>query len=186
MIELKNPKERNIFFSGGVNEDSMKEISEKIIEINEDDEMMKKAYALYNLTYNPKPIKIYIDSPGGTVYNMFGTVSIIEKSKTPVHTYCTGSAMSCGFVLLIAGHKRFCYEHGTVLYHQVSLGPHGKLKDVDEEVLEAKRLQKKIDDLTLRRTKITKKQLKKAYKQKTDWFIPAEEAKELGIVDKII
>ena len=186
MIELKNPMERNIFFSGGVDAESMKTISEKIITVNEDDEMMKKVYELYNLKYKPKPIKIYIDSPGGFVYNAFGTVSIIEKSKTPVYTICTGRAMSCGFMLLVAGHKRFCYEHGTVLYHQVGLGANGKLKDVDESIIEGKRLQKMIEDLTLRTTKITKKRLKKVYKEKTDWFITSSEAKELGIIDEII
>jgi len=186
MIELKNPMARNIFFSGGVDTESMKTISEKIITINEDDKIMKKVYKLYNLKYTPKPIKIYIDSPGGAVYDAFGTISIIESSKTPVYTYCTGKAMSCGFMLLISGHKRFCYKHGTVLYHQVALGANGKLKDADERVDEAKRLQKKIEDLTLRKTKVPKKQLKKTYKEKTDWYIPSHEAKKLGIVDKII
>jgi len=186
MIEIKNPMERNIFFSGGVESESMKIISEKIITINDDDKMMKKVYALHNLKYKPKPIKIFIDSPGGLVYDAFGTISIIEKSKTPVYTYCTGKAMSCGFMLLIAGHKRFCYEHGTVLYHQIAIGASGKIKDAEERLVEGNRLQKNIEELTLRKTNISKKQLKKNYKEKIDWYITPQEALKLKIVDKII
>ena len=49
-----------------------------------------------------------------------------------------------------------------------------------------KRLQKWIEDLTVRRTSIKKARLKEVYKEKIDWYIPAEEALELGVIDEIL
>ena len=63
-------------------------------------------------------IKIYIDSYGGQVYQCFGLIGVME-SKTEIHTVCS-AAMSCGFIILINGHKRFAYRHATPLYHRVS------------------------------------------------------------------
>ena len=94
--------------------------------------------------------------------------------------------MSAGFILLISGHKRFCYEHGTPLYHQVSSGIFGKIQDMEEYVEETKRLQTKLEEITIRKTKISKSKLEKYKKRKIDWYMSAEKAKELGVVDEII
>jgi len=110
----------------------------------------------------------------------------MEKSVTPIHTLAVGAAMSCGFMILISGHKRFGYRHSTPLYHQVSTGFWGKVKDMEESLEETKRLQKKIEDITLEKTSISKKRLKEVLKNKIDWFMTAEEALQLGVIDEIL
>ena len=72
------------------------------------------------------------------------------------------------------------------MYHQVSSGVHGKAKDIEEEVIEVRRLQKMIEDITLESTNISKKKLKEVYDGKVDWFIGSKEAKELGVIDQIL
>lgn len=183
---LPLPKERNLYFQKQVDQASIGELTQKIIEINDDDKKLKKLYEVYDLSYEPKPIKIYIDSYGGYVYQCFGLLSVMEKSKTPIHTIVTGCAMSCGFMMLISGHKRFAYKLSTPLYHQVSGGAVGKVKDMEEELFEAQRLQAMLEEITLEKTKISKKKLKEIYEGKKDWFMTAKEAKELGVVDEII
>ena len=183
---LPLPKERNLYFQKQVDQASIGELTQKIIEINDDDKKLKKLYEVYDLSYEPKPIKIYIDSYGGYVYQCFGLLSVMEKSKTPIHTIVTGCAMSCGFMMLISGHKRFAYKLSTPLYHQVSGGAVGKEKDMEEELFEAQRLQTMLEEITLEKTKISKKKLKEIYDGKKDWFMTAKEAKELGVVDEII
>ena len=89
-------------------------------------------------------------------------------------------------MILISGHKRFGYPHSTPLYHQVSSGFYGKIKDMEEHLEESKRLQKKIEDLTLDRTNISKKKLDEILKNKVDWYMSAEEALSLGVIDGII
>ena len=135
-------------------------------------------------TYRSKPINIYIDSYGGYIYQCLGLLSVMNKSKTPIHTYVTGAAMSCGFMILIHGHKRFGYELSTPLYHQPSGGAWGTSKDIEESAKEIRRLRKIFEKLTVSRTNITKKKLRKIYKNKKDWFMTAEQAKNLGVIDK--
>jgi ATP-dependent Clp protease, protease subunit len=187
-IDFKIPeqKERNLFFAEQVDQKSMVELTRQIIEINEYDDYMDDFYKINELTYVRKPIKIYIDSYGGYVYQCFGLLSVIEASKTPVHTIVTGCAMSCGFMILISGHKRFGYELSTPLYHQVSNGFHGKLKDMEEDYIETKRLQDMIEAIVLRKTKIGRKKLDKIYTRKIDWTMNAEEAIKFGVIDEII
>lgn len=59
------------------------------------------------------PIKLYINSCGGTIYDMWALIDAIQNSKTPIHTYCMGYAMSAAFDIFLAGHKRYCYKHST-------------------------------------------------------------------------
>lgn len=183
---LPIPKERNLYLSSQVNQTSILELSKQIIEINKDDSEIKRIYKIFNLKYKPNPIKIYIDSYGGAVYQCFGLLGIIKTSKTKIHTIVTGCAMSCGFLISISGHKRFAYEKSTFLYHQLSSVEYGKLKEIEDSIIESKRLQKMIENHVLENTKISKNRLKESYKSKEDWFIPIENSLELGIVDKII
>ena len=110
---LPKPKARNLYLPEQVNQESMNKLTKAIIEINENDIYLTSLYALHNIDLNPAPIKMYIDSYGGAVYQCFGLLGVMDKSKTPIHTIVTGAAMSCGFMILISGHKRFGYELST-------------------------------------------------------------------------
>ena len=186
MSNLPLPKERTLFFAKQVDQSSIEALTKNILEINENDDFLKKQYAVYDLEYKPKPIKIMIDSFGGSVYAILGLLAIMDKSETPIHTYVTGAAMSCGFLLLIHGHRRFAYKYATPLYHQVSSMAIGEVKNMEERLEETKRLQKLLEQLTLDKTKITAKKLEKIYKTKQDWYMTAEEALKLKVVDEIV
>lgn len=183
---LPLPSKREILFSKDVTAESMAQLTEKILEINTEDSYLEKLYAIHELPYTRKPIKIYIDSYGGYVYQCFGLLSIMDKSKTPIHTIATGAAMSCGFMILIHGHKRFAYELATPMYHQVSSIAWGKVKDIELDYIESKRLQDKLEELTIRKTKISKQKLQENYEKKIDWYMTATEARDLGVVDEVI
>tara|TARA_B100000749_G_scaffold243092_1_gene204185 strand:+ start:327 stop:890 length:564 start_codon:yes stop_codon:yes gene_type:complete len=183
---LPKPKPRNLYLPEQVNQESMNKLTKSIIEINDDDAYLVKLYKINDVKYKPAPIQLYIDSYGGAVYQCFGLLGVMDKSITPIHTIVTGAAMSCGFMILISGHKRFGYPHSTPLYHQVSTGFYGKVKDMEEKLEETKRLQKKIEHLTLERTHISKKKLHEILKTKKDWYMSAEEALTLGVIDGIL
>jgi ATP-dependent Clp protease protease subunit len=183
---LPLPKKRDLFFTKQVDQSSIGELTQKIIEINQDDEHLKKIYNVYGLTYNPEPIQIYIDSYGGYVYQCFGLLSVMERSQTPIHTIVTGCAMSAGFMILISGHKRFAHKLSTPLYHQVSSGAAGTVKEMEEKLEESKRLQKQLEDIVKEKTDITKKRLREIFDTKKDWYMTSEEALELNVVDEIL
>ena len=157
---LPKPKYRNLYLPEQVTQESMNKLTKSIIEINEDDLYLTQLYKIHHIEYVPQPIQIYIDSYGGAVYQCFGLLGVMDKSDTPIHTIVTGAAMSCGFMILISGHKRFGYPLSTPLYHQVSTGFRGKVQDMEESLEETKRLQTKIEQITLERTTISKKKLK--------------------------
>jgi len=185
-IDLPKPRHRNIFFTKQVDQETIAPVLTAILDIEQHDEYLKKLYEIHNLVYTPAPIQIYIDSYGGSVYQCFGLLSVMEKSKTPIHTIVTGTAMSCGFMIAIHGHKRFCYENSTMMYHQVSSHAWGKLKDMEDDLKEAQRLQKRIMEMTVKKTKISLTKLEENLKVKEDWFMTAKEALDLGVVDEII
>ena len=183
---LHLPKKRDLFFIKKVYQASIGDVTQKIIEINQDDEHLKKVYSIYGLKYEPEPIKIYIDSYGGYVYQCFGLLSVMERSETPIHTIVTGCAMSCGFMMLISGHKRFAHKLSTPLYHQVSGGAFGTVKEMEEKIEESKRLQEQLESIVREKTNISKKKLKEIFDTKKDWYMTSEEALSLGVIDEIL
>jgi len=184
--DIPRPQKRSLYLAAQVNQKSMNDLTKAILEINDADRHLEKLYPVYGLEYTAAPIKIYIDSYGGAVYQSLGLIGVIETSATPVHTIATGAAMSAGFMILISGHHRVAYRHSTPLYHQVSTGFWGKVKDMEESLEETKRIQKKIEEMTLERTNISKKKLKEVLKNKIDWFMTAQEALTLGVVDEVL
>ena len=183
---LSVPKHRNLFLTEQIDQASVSSISKKIIEINEDDKYLTKQAGHFGFSYEPHPIKLYIDSFGGSAYQCFSLISLMEASETPIHTICMGAAMSAGFIILISGHKRFAYKYSTPLYHQVSTLKSGELKTIEDDVKETKRIQKILEEITLRKTKIPKDKLKEIYEKKIDWYMTADEALKLSVIDEIL
>lgn len=179
-------KSRNIFLSEQIDQESVGKVIKEIIEINENDDYLTKYGELHSFNYVRKPINLYVDSFGGNGYQCLGLISVMEKSQTPIHTICTGAAMSAGFMILINGHKRFAYRYSTPLYHQVSSVAWGELKSLEDDIKETRRLQKLIEKMVLDKTDISKEKLKQVYREKIDWYITAAEAKKLNIIDEIL
>lgn len=136
--------------------------------------------------FKREPIKIYVNSFGGSVYDMWALVDIILNSKTPIHTYCTGYAMSAACKIFLAGHKRFISKHATLLYHQMGCWAGGKYQDAVENMEQMAYLQNMIEDYVATRTKMTMDELKKIRETKYDYYIQPDEAIRLGFADELI
>lgn len=186
MIQLPIPKERNLFLADQVDQQSINSLSKSILEINESDQNLIRLSEVCKLKYTPEPIKLYIDSYGGAIYQCFGLLGIMEKSNIPIHTIVTGCAMSAGFLIAITGHQRFAYSKATFMYHQISTGFFGTSKDLEETYIEVKRIQQMLEDHVLEKTTLSKKQLEENYGAKKDWYISSKEAIKYNIIDTII
>ena len=130
-----------------------------------------------------KPIKIYIDSPGGDLSATFTMIDAIRLSKTPVWTVNVGMAYSGGFFTYIAGHKRFAYPHSSFMYHEGSASNGGTSTQFQNFATFYKSQLNQLKDITLKYTKITPELYEE--KRRDDWWLSADEAVELGIVDEI-
>ena len=174
---------KKIFFLGDdIDNDSIGKLTWDLLhQILDDDEKDEK-----EKDYKRDPIKLYINSYGGSVYDMWCLIDIIQNSKTPIYTYCTGYAMSAAFKIFLAGQKRYCYKHSTFMYHQLSHTFGGKFQDLIEDMEEISRQNKMIEDYVLSKTKLTKDDVKDIKEKKIDFFISSDKAIEYGIVDEIL
>lgn len=131
-----------------------------------------------------KPIKVFIDSPGGDVIVLWTVIKTIEISKTPVYTinYCT--AYSAAGDLLAAGHKRYALPGTTVMVHSGSCLYGGTIEQAESMKKYFDKLGKKVTDYFLAHTKVNPKTFKK--KAPSDWYMDEDEALENGIIDEII
>jgi ATP-dependent Clp protease protease subunit len=153
---------------------------------NNVDEIIKSILEINESNKSSSPIKLYINSYGGDVYLFLGLIDVILTSKTPIYTYTLGAAMSCALLVALAGHKRFAYKHSTFMYHQISLGEWDVAKNLEEDLIETKRLHKLIEEMVLDKTTITKEQIEDVHNHKRDWYINSEEALKYKIIDQII
>lgn len=135
--------------------------------------------------FKRKPIQLYINSYGGSVYDMWSLIDTISNSKTPVYTYCDGYAMSAAFNIFLAGHKRFCSKYTTFMYHQMRCYRAGKYQDLVDDREQLDYLNSCSEQYVIERTKITKEEMKAIRERKKDYYFNAKKALEIGIVDKI-
>ncbi len=174
--------ERTIILSSNINKDSAKLIMEEILKINREDEKRDNK----EKDFTRKPIELIVNSFGGSVYDGFAICSVIEKSKTPVHTYVYGYAMSMGLLIAASGHKRFGSKMATFMYHQISTGIWDKIEGIKKELEECLRLELIYDGSLLSKTSIRKSELDDVKTQRKEWYISADEALKLKLIDEII
>jgi len=133
-----------------------------------------------------RDIKIYINSPGGSVSAGMAIYDTMQYVKSDIMTICIGMAASMGAVLLSSGAKgkRVALPNSEILLHQVMGGAEGQAIDVK---IRAEHILKIKDRINLILAKHTSQPLKKIERDTDrDFFMSAEEAKEYGVIDKII
>lgn len=188
MITLPSPvTERTLYLSKPIDASSINDIVKELNKIIiSDSDISRFCQIEKGLSYTPEPIRIYINSSGGSVYSMLGLYDFIRKSPTPVYTYTYGMAASAAAVLLAAGRRRFATAHSFVLIHSISSWFTGKVEDLKDDLKQTERLNDLINKLLAEHTKISVSRLADKDKYKEDWWISAPEALELGIIDEII
>lgn len=145
------------------------------------------AQLLFLEQQNPKEdIKIYINSPGGSVSSALAIYDTMQYIRSDVQTICVGIAASAAALLLSAGKKgkRFALPNAEVMIHQVMGGASGQASDVN---IHAQHILKTKEKLNAIMSKHTGQKIAKVEKDTDrDYFMSAEEAVKYGIVDKVI
>ena len=133
-----------------------------------------------------KDIQIYINSPGGSVTAGLAIYDTMQFVKNDIVTYCIGQAASMAAHLLAAGTKgkRFALPSARIMIHQPSGGAQGQASDIEITFKEIQRLK---DNLAAALARHTEQPLKKVVKDMDrDYFMSADEAKEYGIIDRVL
>lgn len=131
-----------------------------------------------------KPIYLFVHSYGGDLDQSQMFCDLLISSRIPIITIAMGVAMSSGFLIMLAGHKRYAFKHSQLLVHTGS----GTLAGTAEQIEEAQKNYKKqinaMKDYILERTQIPEKVFNK--NKTKDWYLTTNELIEYNVVDKLI
>ena len=133
-----------------------------------------------------KDINIYINTPGGSVTAGLAIYDTMRFLKCDVATYCVGQAASMGAILLCAGEKgkRFALPNSRIMIHQPWGGVQGSAEDISRQTKEILKMREKANEILSFHTNKTIEEIRRDTDR--DYFMSAEEAKEYGIIDKVI
>jgi len=165
-------KERIVFLVGAVNDNVASLVT---------------AQLLFLESENPKKeIYFYINSPGGLVTSGLGIYDTMQYIKSPVSTLCIGQASSMGSFLLAAGEKgkRFSLPNSRIMVHQPSAGFQGQATDIQIHAKEILSLKERLNKIYSKHTGKSVKEIATALER--DKFMTAEEAKDFGLIDKVV
>jgi ATP-dependent Clp protease protease subunit len=166
--------QRKVFFWGEVNEKNCREVVTKLLYLD--------------ANKSGEEIKLYINSPGGSVTDGMVVYDTMRMLPSPVATICMGMSASMGAILLSAGTKgrRFIYPHAEVMIHQPSLGGYYQATFADLEI-QARQI-KKAKEISARILSENCGQPVEKVQQdlERDYWMSAEEAIAYGIVDGVL
>lgn len=171
----KNDNNRTFWIEDEIG-DGLFEYSKQILRFNQEDKDIS--------IEERKPIKFFIDSPGGDLETMLAFIGLVGISKTPIWMINAGIAYSAAGLILMSGHKRFALPNSQCLIHTGSGQLGGSFESTQEQMKNYKQMVDKMKTFILEHTKIDPKLFKKNVSK--DWFITTDEQLELGIVDKIV
>jgi ATP-dependent Clp protease protease subunit len=165
-------KERIIFLGNPINDVVANTVIAQLLFLESDDKT--------------KDIKLYINTPGGSVTAGMAVYDTMQYVKPDVTTICVGLAGSMGAVLLSAGAKgkRFTLPNSEILLHQVMGGAEGQAVDIKIRAEHIIKIRDRINEILAKHTGQSLEKIGKDTDR--DFFMSAEQAKKYGIVDKII
>ena len=171
----KNDNNRTFWIEDEIG-DGLFEYSKQILRFNQEDKDIP--------VEERKPIKFFIDSPGGDLETMLAFIGLVGISKTPIWMINAGIAYSAAGLILMSGHKRFALPNSQCLIHTGSGQLGGTFDQTTEQMKNYKQMVEKMKNFIISHTNIDQKLFNK--NKSKDWFITTDEQLELGIVDKIV
>lgn len=165
-------KDRIIFLGSDVNEHSANLIVAQLLFLDNEDAK--------------KDIFLYINSPGGSVYDALAIYDTMKFVKADIQTVGIGVQASAAAFLLSSGTKgkRFILPNSTVMIHQPSSGTRGKVTDMEIDLKESLRVKSRLNEIMAKNTGQTVKRIQSDMER--DYWMTAEESLKYGLVDKII
>ena len=156
-------------------------------EVNDTTASLIVAQLLYLEAQDPdKDIQFYINSPGGSVTAGMAIYDTMQYIKPDVSTICIGLAASMGAFLLSSGArgKRIALPNAEIMIHQPSGGSQGQCTDIQIQAEQILKIKKRLNAILAENTGKTVEQIEQDCER--DHFMTAEEAREYGLIDKVI
>jgi ATP-dependent protease ClpP protease subunit len=176
VVEVSNNK---IFFYSVVDRGRVLKLNKAILSLS-----ISMSHRAMHLDTEVVPIKLHINSYGGSVFSGFAAIDYILQSKIPVHTVIDGCAASSATLMSVVGTKRFMNKNSFMLIHQLSSGMWGTYRQLQDDMTNCDVLMDKIREIYKTHTRIPKRLLDDMLKHDLWWN--AETCLKYGMIDEII
>ena len=173
-------QDNKIYYYAGVNRNSVSELNKKIGEIESKSLTLKNTL---DLDESP-PIKVFINSGGGSITAGISSMDTILRCKVPIHTYVDGFAASAATFLSVVGSYRAMSRHSYMLIHQLSSSFWGTYANFEDEKQNLDLMMNTIRDVYKKYTKVPMKELSEILKHDLLW--DARTCKEYVLIDEVI
>lgn len=169
-----------VYFYSGVSRPKILRLNKAITNLNSNLQARQMVYG----GSEPEPIKLHINSYGGSVFAGLSAVDYILTSKVPIHTIIDGCAASSATLMSVVGSHRLMHRNACMLIHQLSGHMWGKYQDMQDDMKNSEMLMEKIRSIYKTYTRVPEKELDEMLKHDLWWN--AETCLKYGLVDEII
>lgn len=176
MFYLQDLKERKLFLSEDIEQMTVGGIVKHIMQYNAEDKDIP--------VEERKPILLYVTSNGGEIDSGFELIDVIMASKTPVYTVNLGYQYSMGFLIGLAGHKRYAMPNAKFLHHDGANYVYNSSAKAQDQMAFQRKVEERMKSYVTSRSKLTPEEYDS--KLRVEWYMFADEAKEKGFTDFII
>jgi ATP-dependent Clp protease protease subunit len=173
-----NVIDNKIYFYSGVSRPKVLKLNQSIVSLNRN---FAKSQVM---GYSTPPIKVHINSYGGSVFAGLAAVDYIKSSKANVETIIDGCAASAATMMSVVANHRSMHRNSCMLIHQLSGMMWGKFAEMKDDMQNSEMLMNKIKNIYREHTKIPEDVLEDILKHDIWW--EAEKCLEYGLVDEII
>lgn len=154
----------HIYYYAEVDRNSIFTLSELLRKAEKENITMSENYNI-----QPPNIYLHISSFGGSVFDAFTAIDIINSSKVEVHTIIDGATASAGTLISVVGKKRYIRPNAYMLIHELSSGSWGKMSELEDDFQNNKKLMTKIKDIYKKYTNVPKKEMNEILRHDLWW-----------------
>ena len=172
-------QDNKIYYYSGVNRNSAVELNKKIGELESKALTLSKSLGILS-----PPIKLFINSGGGSITAGISSMDTILRCKVPVETYVDGFSASAATFLTVVGEKRYMSRNSYMLVHQLSSTFWGTYANFEDEKKNLDLMMKSIKDIYKKYTKLPMKKLDEILKHDLMW--DAQSCLDYGMIEEIV
>ena len=172
-------QDNKIYYYSSVNRDSAVELNKKIGELESKSLTLSKSLGIL-----PPPIKLFINSGGGSIVAGISSMDTILRCEVPIHTYVDGFSASAATFLTVVGERRLMSRNSYMLVHQLSSSFWGTYANFEDEKKNLDLMMKNIKDVYKKYTKLPMKKLDNILKHDLMW--DAQTCLDYGMIDEIV
>lgn len=171
-------KVNHIYFYSGVSMSSINSLIKELHSVTQECQNVGKQYSV-----DPPPIYLHIHSYGGSVFSAMAAIDAIKNNPVPVYTVIEGCAASAGTLMSVVGKKRYIQPSAMMLIHQLSSHMWGKMDEIEDELVNLRKLMDLIKGVYKEHTDVPDSELEEILKHDLWW--DTKKCLEMKLVDSV-